>query len=603
MDIRNVSTPAAQSPDDRIRYRFINSKNERSEPNDLTEADKLFIQQHGYIEYRRCYYFGEYRKNLNAFVMRQKSNFTMRLLFHIKRGKNKNKRVMLLTNDKGKSEVIDIETKQLASFQLFKELVEGAGHFLFYGSQQNLLRLKARLMEDEKPCIQLDTLGWNKDGFFAFSNGVIWDNNFIPVDKFGVVHIGDQDYFIPYHPGTDESNYLNEKRFAWSPGWATWEQWSKLYCNVFGDAGRIVLMFGVATLFSDHIFSIKGNFPMLFLYGEGGSGKSKMIQSMQQLWGEPQPSLKVSEKANTDKSKIRKMAQFGNAMALLEEFINVPDMALIKTYTGFYDRYGYERADVDTKYGTETIPVKSTVAFTGNEYPADDPLLQRLIQIDHNVNKFTAEQDRSFDDLSKMSRQGLTQIVLHLLKFRDSVVKYWGTAYEMALKNYKAVCQELKAPSRMIENGAVLLATFEVLYAAGLTFPFTAQELSETMYTVLKSHIEKRDTGSGTSRFWDIFAHLIGLQKIKNGDHYDLRGNELLIRLAEVHTYYLMEHLSAHRQPGLNKATLMQKLKDHPAYMQTKDSHRFKGDDGSKTSAFVFDFNSLPPEVQRRISM
>src|SRR6185369_16156168 len=117
--------------------------------------------------------------------------------------------------------------------------------------------------------------------------------------------INNKNFYIPYHPNTDGYLHLNEKRFAYKYSDTSFDKWSSLYCIAFGDAGKVVLLFGIATLFSDHIFNIRGNFPLLFLYGEGGSGKSRVAMYLQHLWGDPQPPLKLSEKANTDKGKIR----------------------------------------------------------------------------------------------------------------------------------------------------------------------------------------------------------------------------------------------------------------------------------------------------------
>lgn len=575
--------------EDEWTYIIINDKNEPEYVSDkITDADKQSIQQYGFFEYQKAYYFGDVDRSTQTARLHQKSNFAIRILYHIKRSKNKNKRVVAIYNTRGQKEVIDIETKQLTSLNAFKEFTEGAGYYLFNGDNKDLAKLKVKLMAEEKPCVQLDTLGWQKKGFFAFSNGIIRNGKFQMVDEFGIVEFDDMNFFIPYHPGTEETSNMNEKRFTWKPGEATWEDWSTLYHQVFGAAGMITMVFGAATIFSDHIFYIKTNFPILFFYGEGGSGKSKMIQFIQHWYGEPQPSLKVSEKANTDKGKIRKMAQFSNAIALFEEFVNSLDIAVIKTFTGFYDRYGYERADMDSKYGTETVPVQSTVAFTGNEYPADDPLLQRMILIDHNVNEFSEEQQKRFDELNKMNRKGLTQIIMHLLQYRDAIEKHWEETYEFALIEFKKVCGDVKVPSRMIENSTVLIATYNTLSAAGLKFPFTLVSLMEFLWKTIKAQADKRDTGGAIQRFWDIVIHLLQLRKIENGKQLNLNGNELMIRVGEVHSFYMQEHFALYRQQGLNKNTLMQKLRDSGAFIDTKDNQRFR-DMKNPTSCFIFD--------------
>ncbi|MCU0468425.1 MAG: hypothetical protein MUF58_07470, partial [Arcicella sp.] len=301
----------------------------------------------------------------------QISNFTLNIKYHIKTSRT-NKRVIELINDNGNKVSIDIETKQLSSFQLFKEITEGQGNFRFYGKNTELDSLKAKWFSEEKSCIQLETLGYQKDGFFAFSNG-IFNHTFHGLDSDGVVSLNDKNYFIPYHNPKDENQFINERKLFFRESEVTFEQWSKAYIDVFGKEGGVVLMFGISCIFSDIIFKKMESFPLLFLYGEGGTGKSKLATFIQNLFGFPQTALKLSEKANTDKGKIRKMAQFVNTVVFMEEFVNRIDDAAIKTLTGIYDRLGYERANTTTNYGTDNVPINSGVIMSGNEYPTNDP--------------------------------------------------------------------------------------------------------------------------------------------------------------------------------------------------------------------------------------
>lgn len=301
---------------------------------ELTEADVEQIREYHHLEYGNCYYFAKFERdemgNAKQCTLERKSNFTLSILYHITRGKN-NKRVVVLKNNRNREVVLDVETAQLTSFNKFKEVTEGSGNFLFDGSQLDLMKIKNKLFEQEKPCIQIDTLGWSKKGFYTFCNG-IYNAEFRPVDKYGIVQYDDCNYYIPYHPETEESMSLNEKKFSFKESNVTWSEWSELYCKTFGDAAMPSLVFAVATLFSDAIFQMKNNFPMLFLYGEGGSGKSTVVNFLQYLFGLPQPALKLSEKANTDKAKIRKLAQFSNAIACMEEYINDLDMSGFNPY-------------------------------------------------------------------------------------------------------------------------------------------------------------------------------------------------------------------------------------------------------------------------------
>lgn len=446
-----------------------------------------------------------------------------------------------------------------------------------------------KLFQREKPCHQIETLGWNKKGFFTFCNG-IWTSEFIPTDKYGIVQHHEENYYIPYHPQTDESLSLNEKRFAFNNSSITWAQWAPLYYKAFGNVGMVCQTFAVASLFSDVIFNFKNNFPMLFLYGEGGSGKSTVVNFIQYLFGLPQPALKLSERANTDKAKIRKLAQFSNAVACIEEYINDLDMSVKKTLTGLYDRLGYERGTLESKFGTETVPVQSTVIITGNEYPDDDPLLQRLIIMDYNLNVRSPEVIQTFDTLKQVNRQGITPVTGQLLKHRNAIIANFDTVYREQFTALKKMYNGPAVPDRMIENSALLLAVYRILQMDGREWPFEFNHLREYLSTCIASQADKRDTGAVLQRFWDIVLNLLNKRIIKNGREIKVNGNEVSIRFKEIHLQYLEEHNRVYRMRGLAANTLLQKLKDSSAYKISKSSERF-GE--TVTSGLHFEYDKI----------
>lgn len=563
---------------------------------EITDEEIDALKGYQFIEKNRCYYFAEYNYDTGICTLVRKSNFILKILFHIMRGKQ-NKRVIELVNIHNRKVTADIETKQLTSFQAFKEFTEGCGNFLFEGTAIDLMKIKNKLFEEELPSYQVDMLGWHKKGeFFAFSNG-LYNSQFNPVDEHGIVTLHGKNYFIPYHPNTEEMTNMNEKLFSYKPGTISFADWAELYCKAFGDTGKVALLFGISTLFSDHIFAVRRNFPMLFLYGEGGSGKSRVGVYLQYLWGEPQPPLKLSDRANTDKARIRKMAQYVNAMALFEEFINELEMSVIKTITGIYDRFGYERSNMNSMYGTETVPINSTAFITGNSYPNDDPLMQRLIMIDYNKNIRDARTVEAYDKLTAINRDGITHLTGWLLQFRDYFCKHYEAEFTTRFQEFKDLCSEKKitVPDRMCENYAMILTTYNVISSAGVKLPFMPGDLKRFMIETIRAQAEKRDVGSVTQRFWDIFLSLAseagpgGKPAIKHGKEYTLDANRLFIRWTEIHGLYMEKHSRIYRAQGLGKSTMLQKLKDSGHMIDTSK----KWMNGATVHGYEFEYDKL----------
>lgn len=537
-------------------------------------------------------YWKSYKNNVTGQeYFEQISNFTLKILFHI-RTSGQNKRVIELVNDKGRKVSVDIETKQLTSFSMFKEFTEGQGNFRFFGKNSDQENLKAKWFQEEKPCVQLDTLGYNKDDFFAFSNG-LFNHTFHQVDRHGVVSLNDKNYFIPYNNPQDDNQFLNERRFHFKTSNITFSQWSKMYVKCFGEAGGVIMLYGISCIFSDIIFKSMGNFPLCFLYGEGGSGKSKAITFFQMLFGEPQPALKLSEKANTDKAKIRKLAQFVNAVGLMEEFKNSLDDATIKTITGLYDRLGYEKANITTKYGTDTVPINSGVLITGNEYPNDDPLMQRLILLDYNKNKFSDEDIDNYEELKKLNEKGLTVILGEIIQFRDEVQSKFESVFSKEYRSFRDLAsnENISATDRMMNSYAMILTTYKIV-APILEIPIQYDALRAFLIEKIRIHNDRRETGGAMQMFWDTIFNLARKKLIEPNKDYKIVDGMIALKLKNIHPLYLENFYQTHRKSGLGLSNLRQKLIGwEGGFKEAKESYRFHASE-NPTSALFFNYEA-----------
>lgn len=562
---------------------------------DIDEDMERSIREWGFCKYKNSYWFSDSWGDVVH--LNQRTNFVMEVLHHIETDKNQ-RRIIVFTNELGIKKDRDILTDDLSELGRFRKVTEGLGNFMFYGKPEDFMRIKGKLYEEEKSAEQLETLGWHEDGFFAFCNGV-YNSEFIPVDEHGMLNYKEKNYFIPFHPKTNRYSFLNEKKFYYRPSTVKFEEWCKHFSGAFGPAGQVMLVFGLATVYSDIIYKHKNNFPMVFLYGEGGTGKSTMIQFIQMLFGIPQPPIKLTEKANTDKAKIRKLAQFVNAIICFEEYTDTLDISVDKTLSGFYDRFGYERSDIKSKYGTESVPVESAVCITGNFYPTDDPLLQRLILMDYNVNIKEQEIMDHFERLKLLNMEGITNITGQLIQHRDYVDQEFPMAYRSVYGKFAATLKEagIRVPSRMTENYSVILATYKILREK-LQFTFSQTELTEFLKETIAIHAEKRDTGSVVQNFWDMVLYMTNprVNLAKHGHEYSIEGDEIYIRFKQLWTLYNKAHFEVHRKPGVPFNTLLGKLKDKaitPAYIDTKNNKRFAGIYENNSSAMVFRYDLI----------
>lgn len=546
------------------------------------------LNLYGFYQYKNSYW--KLAKEGKTWASESFTNFTMKVLFHIDNGRSA-RRLIEIKNNRGIKKTLDVETKALTNLGSFKEFVEGAGNFLFHGSAADHQRIKAKLFEEELPCVEVEVLGQHPDGFFCFSNGIYQDQEFLSVDDNGIITLPDRAYYIASGNKTYRNNkqmFQNEKRVTHTERDCDFKTWSDLHLKVFGNPSMVAQLFGISCLFSDIIYGEFNFFPLLFIYGEGGSGKGELIISIQWLFGTPQDPLTLSTDANTDKGKVRALAQFRNLLIRLEEFRNGNEKTnnLLKN---IWDRNGYQRAKMDNSYRTDTVPINSGVMVTGNEYPTDDPVVQRLVVLEINKNSRTQEQSDNFHLMKDYQEAGITSITCQILNYRKRVEQNYRDQFKVSQKDLRALMHDVKVTDRMIGNMAVLDAMFHILHPV-LSFPFTIDQLRTYMKAAMKRQNEKRDTGSEVQRFWDCILYLANEGKIQEGREIELDGDKVLLRFTEIHAAYMIAHRSMHMSAGLTKQTMLDKLKESDAYIEYKNSQRL-GE--ARTSCHVFSYSKI----------
>ena len=516
------------------------------------------VQKYGFFEWRNRYFSINDDNKIVSF-----SNFTMKVLYHMNNG-TKPRRIIEITNDLNHKKVVDIETDKLTTKGEFKKFCEGLGNFRFTGSESKLDQIKAKLYDQEQTAVEVRILGHNND-FWAWGNGIFvyGQNKFIQASNTGFSNFNDVSYYLP---SANENlpnrvfEFGNELRFVHNKNSIQYNEFLQKYYNVFGNNGAVTFLFSCACLFSDIIYNIKGFFPMVFIYGEGGSGKGSAIKFCQKIFGKPQEPLTLSGKANTDKAKIANFAQFINACLLLEEYTNNPETdQLLKN---LWDRYGYKRRKMDNSFRTETVPISSGVAITGNFVPNDDPLLQRIVLLEHSINQFSQDEKEKFNDLKEVLEYSATNTTHTILKYRANVE---DTFNEINKKIQKDILAQLGPENyytdRMIENIAVILSMYKILSPLG--FPFKYYDIEQYLINQLKKQCSRRASVNSSQTFFDVFASLITARKVVYNRDFTIEGNVMYMFFKKVHTQYIEQHRIIYGKPGETYSNLFDKLKDY----------------------------------------
>ncbi|MCX6265897.1 MAG: DNA primase, partial [Bacteroidetes bacterium] len=119
----------------------------------------------------------------------------------------------------------------------------------------------------------MKTLGWRREGFYAFANG-IYNGVWQPVDDLGITSHKDKKYFSPafsvvYADVMDDADdYQNDRYFIYNQSPITFGEWTMIMSNVYGKNSMMGISYAIATCFRDLIYEKYKCFPHLFLFGE-----------------------------------------------------------------------------------------------------------------------------------------------------------------------------------------------------------------------------------------------------------------------------------------------------------------------------------------------
>ena len=432
------------------------------------------------------------------------SNFTMKPLFHIKDAINP-KRLYELRNESGTKEIVELKQEDLVSLSKFRQRVEGLGNYIFEANETCLIKLKRYLYEQTQTALEVTQLGWQKQGFYAFGNGALYQGSFIKADDYGIVRLPDgQNYYLPGASKIykDDQLFQFEKRFVHHDGYSTvpLKQVAEAMIRVFGDNAKIGLCFLVATLFRDVVTATVKAFPMLNLFGPKGSGKSELGHTLMSFFiiQNIPPNLSNSTIAALSEA----VAQCANAIVHLDEFKNNIDLDKREFLKGLWDSAGRTRMNMDRDKKREQTKVDSGVIISGQEMAtADIALFSRFVYLTFNKTEFTTEERNAFADLDRLRKLGFTHLTLQILNHRETFKQNFGTMYAATAKELTDMVGDSTCETRILNNWATVVAAFRSIESL-LDLPFTYPEILKIAVEHTRSQNAMTVSSNEIGMFW-----------------------------------------------------------------------------------------------------
>ncbi|MFA5816654.1 MAG: CHC2 zinc finger domain-containing protein [Bacteroidales bacterium] len=469
-------------------------------------------QKYGFYEDKNCYFFRTVKGNIE-----RGCNFTLVPLFHIESTQNA-KRIFRITNEYGITRVIEIAQRDLISLGSFKVCVESLGNFLWEVSDTELNKLKRYLYQETKSCLEVTQLGWHKDGFYSWGNG-IFNGSFTKVDDNGIATHGEVNYYLPAFSqiwAKELQHYISERQFLHRDGnTITLKDYSQKLITVFGTNASVALCFYFASLFRDVIIRKFNFFPILDLFGPKGAGKTELAVSIMSFFGKMGKGPNIN---NTSKAALADhVSQLCNACAHIDEYKNSIDLDKIEFLKGLWDGTGRTRMNMDKDKKKETTAVDCAVILSGQEMPtADIALFSRLIYLTFSKYEYDDQAKKEFNELKAIEKFGNTHITNQILSHRKHFIDNYNDSYDQVSKDLNRAIGEVVIEDRIFRNWLLVLSTYHAIKDK-IDVSFTYEGLITLSATQIQVQNRETKKSNEISTFWSIVEYLASDGLIHDG--------------------------------------------------------------------------------------
>ncbi|AMR77279.1 toprim domain-containing protein [Cupriavidus nantongensis] len=400
---------------------------------------------------------------------------------------------------------------QLTAASEFKKRLLGiAPGAMFSGTSQMLERMMERQLYNIKRVETVDFIGYSRDhgcyvlGDFAVKDGAIFNINKEDYFDVGNLAVKSLNQSVHLTINRDESAYRRD--------------WVNLLWLCFGAKGLAALTFWLGTLFAEQIRATQKSYPFLEVVGEGGSGKSTLIEFLWKLFGR-------SDYEGFDPSKsslaarARNFAQVSGLPVVLIESDRErigEDKTHVKSFDWDELKTAYNGRSVRARGvatgGNETYepPFRGAIVISqNNEVNASNPILQRIVHLTFDKSTHTRESYAAARELESVPTEQVSGFVLQAARREKAIL----ATVEARIAHHEQflLAQPQVKSTRIAKNHAQLLALGEALRdLVGLSVE-QSEALEEQIVTMAFERQEAINSDHPiVTEFWEAFEYLDG---------------------------------------------------------------------------------------------
>ena len=530
-------------------------------------------------------------------------------------------------NERGQNFQLKMSTDDMVSMDSFRKILLRHGNFLFneYAKKEDYIRVQ-RLIFDNIPAAHLiSILGYNRKGFYAWGNGLTIDQEFIPVNEYGLVDYKNERFYLPAYSAISLNMEANDQEIDFSfhknfifvqEEKIAFKEWSRKMIVIHGKNAMIAICWELAALFRDLIHPQFKSFPHLNFFGPPTKGKSYLAWDMMYLFGIPNNPFVF--KGGTHSAFFRLLMQKRNAVIWCDEYLNDIHPKIIEGIKTAFDGGGRDLGNANNKLTTTTTTINSALLFTGQQQPTIDiAMISRCISLNFDGSQINEKGREESAIVKKWRANGqLSQLVHEILSYRKAIIEKFPIFFDETKSIIKKKVG-IEITDRIMNNHCIPVAVMQVLLDEGLEFGFKLADLIEfTVKTIRMKHsiIGNEDE---VAMWWNIIETMIGTQLVNGKDFFieqttsvtSIRVDKdtttekrfeqpvkvLYLPYINAHGLYLREHRSRHNKTGLSPNDLRYYLKISSSYI---GSIKGKKINGKSTACIAFDMDKMPFQLE-----
>lgn len=568
------------------------------------------------------------------------SNFVVNPIMLIV-GQDRSRRLVEVINVHGHKFIRDIDSDSFSEMSQFRKEIERMGNYTFweYAKPEHYIKIKRRLYDNMSACYPITTMGFRRQGFFAWANGLVVDGKFLPVDEYGLVQHEEVKYFLPAFSSIndvlmaddDDDKYEDLRSFVYVEGpCPSFTEWAAMMLEVHGANGMIGVMYYLAALYRDLVYRRFQFFPHLNLFGPPGSGKSFLAWSLRATFGKPKQPFHLVHGTNV--AFFRTLAQTRNALAWFDEYSNDVNFKRVEALKAAYDGSGHEKGVLSNDNTTSRTKVNSGCIISGQQQLTQDiALFTRCIYLDFKSGTNNSDKKHAAETLKRIEATGiLSQITSHLQQYRSHIDENFDHAFD---ENMSVIEQALTAynyhiEDRMMKNYCILL-TVATLIGEKVQFAWSMADFLEALMGRIVAQNAAISNQDDVTTWWKIISFFIETNELVHDEDFLVQevtevtvktpaaygaasdthkitfegGTQkvLFFRFTKAYRLYMEQLRREGQRMGLNEEAIKFYLKNSKAFIGEVKAKKFNGQAKAcyafNTSMLPFDLANIPLSI------